>query len=820
MRKFWLVLFLFVTVLLITRTTVAEETTKIDIAPTACRAGACPIDLLKAYQQRGETCVSSLTAFQANPAANHFWIEDPEITSQGKADERARQFIYWALNKNSIQNNIPQVLSTIWGTTRNISYIFVVLIAAILGIGIIVGQRANFDLKLKVGPSLLKVGGAILYITFSATIVFFLIQMSDIMMKFFVENLGGRDLFNIYFDSVSNVSNYKNFVGCRDINIRVQESVQAQLMLLKITNVTYYAIGTLILLRTVILWFLLIVSPFLAILFPFKFIRNIGWVWIGEFFRWLFFGPLFALFLGALVIIWKSGIPFVFNFQPTLQGYVYPTATNILYGGPAQQLSAINSVNNVESFAEYVITLIMLWAVVILPWWLMKIFRDYCCQDVNAMKNILLSMYDQMRMGPDSQQPSSPSPSLHTSTSMKIPVEATARVDMGLGNIEQIHRAQTDQILRSLNLQASSLKDIAHLDTNKSVRQEAVKNIEYLKDPLKAEGSGDRQKFMGVRSELSQRALKEDRVAKQVLTTISGSQADTVKRQGILSSMPQRVSADQALRDKGLAQGKIPAVHAVFLDLLAKNTALMTELSKESGVSAENVQKTVQAVYQKENLSKTSTEVVTSAEQATGIDTMSVRKVLRLLLSRLKKDPALSAKVAEKETLPSDVIQTVLETPLLLAVEPEKNVEAAIALPSTVSLEEYEEVKKMWERQYEKGEVPLSSEITSRHGWIDQDIVFITNVLNKLLSEDTTLKEQGLDDLGYILPVFMINNFKADQILVYLKAKLEAAKQAQEYEQMKAGLGAQKEDAFVDAHKATKLEEKTLKMGNELKEES
>ncbi len=84
------------------------------------------------------------------------------------------------------------------------------------------------------------------------------------------------------------------------------------------------------------------------------------------FFQWVFYGPLFALFLGALATIWKTGIPFVFDFSRTgtAAGYIYPTATNILYGGPAQVLSILNSGNYIDTFAEYVITLIMLWATI------------------------------------------------------------------------------------------------------------------------------------------------------------------------------------------------------------------------------------------------------------------------------------------------------------------------------------------------------------------------------------------------------------------------------------------------------------------------
>jgi hypothetical protein len=82
----------------------------------------------------------------------------------------------------------------------------------------------------------------------------------------------------------------------------------------------------------------------------------------------------------------------------------------------------------------------------------------------------------------------------------------------------------------------------------------------------------------------------------------------------------------------------------------------------------------------------------------------------------------------------------------------------------------------MWTSQYEKGEVPTSENITSREQWVDQDITFITNTLNKLLSVDDKLRQEGIDDLAYILPIFLINSLKGEELVVYLKAKIEAAK--------------------------------------------
>jgi len=432
----------------------------IDNEPLPCRIapdlGDCPVGLKEFYKT--EKCVSTYTEFLQNPLQYHYWTLDPDIISQGKADERARQFVYWAVSKPSVDNH-PS-LRIIWSTTSAVALFLFILVAAMFGIGLIIGQQSNFELKVQIWPIISKIAIGLLYIVFSYAIVMFIIQLSEIIMKFFIETLGGDKLFNIYFTgSVSQERSYVEFVGCRDLNYKVREAASAEITLLNITNITYYVMGSMILLRKIILWFLLFVSPFLALLMPFVFIRNIGWIWIGVFFQWVFYGPLFALFLGALATIWKRGIPFPFDFSRvhSLGGYIYPTGIGITYGGPAQvysqRLGAMNNGNYIDTFAEYVITLLMLWAVTFFPWWLLRIFRDYCCDGIYAMKNILMSMYDQTHGGPGPKPSPVPTPTpTSTGTAMKLPKEINIPVKVHLETMEEIKKTKTEDISKSLNL--------------------------------------------------------------------------------------------------------------------------------------------------------------------------------------------------------------------------------------------------------------------------------------------------------------------------------------------------------------------------------
>ena len=618
--------------------------------------GVCSADLEKLYQQqgKGEACTADYAMFQSDSAKYHLWIEDPDITNQGKANDRARQFIYWVTTHASIDNH--PVLTKVWGTARNLSYFLVILTAALLGLGIIIGQRTNFETGIKLWPAITKILLAIFYIAFSATIVITVIQLSEMMMKFFIENLGGKDLFNIYFSGISQEKNYVDFVGCRDLNIRVQEAAKTEIFMLKLTNWSYYFMGGMLLLRKIILWFLLFVSPFLAILLSFTLIKNVGMIWVGVFFQWVFYGPLLALFLGGMASIWKYGIPFVFDFSRTgtIEGYIYPTAINILYGGPAQKLSVSNNGNYIDTFIEYIITLIMLWAVTIFPWFLLRIFRDYCCEGINAMKNMMLSTINPGKNGspPPTLSPANLSSSL--GIALKIPRSAETSIRTKIETVEEIKKARTEEITQSLNIKASKITDIAHFETNKTTNETVNKNINYLKNPIQAPTSVERQKYMNIRSELSSRASKADPVANRFIKSF--------------------------------------------------------------------------------------------------------------VVSRIN--------IADKE----NIIKTLPKTTETLTPDTKKNIEEMIAVSPSVTLDEYEQVKKMWTNAYEKGEIPKTENIRSRGEWVEGDIVLITNTLNKLLSDDKTLKAQALDEIGFILPIFLVNNLSGDQLVTYLKAKIEAAR--------------------------------------------
>ncbi len=833
----------------------ALEEIKIELTPIPCNsdANSCPQDnkgndLKDIYPQLQppQSCATSFTDFQSDPRTKHYWIEDPEVTAQGKADERARQFIYWVLNKNAIDNH--SVLREVWQITRNLSYFFLILAVAVMGIGFIIGQRSNFQINIKLWPSLGKIAGALLWITFSAAVVIFMIQLSELVMRFFIENLGGKNLFTIYFVDVNgqpagtSESGYSVFYGCRDLNVRVQEAARSEMFVLKATNITYYVMGIMLLLRKILLWFMLFISPFLAILFPFRFIRNVGWIWIGVFFQWLFYGPLFALFLGALAKIWEKGIPFLFDFSRVnnISGYVYPTAINLIYGGPAQQgvqhqISILNNGNNVDTFMEYVITLIMLWAVIFFPWWLLRIFRDYCCDGIYAMKNILLSMYDQTRGGPSPTPSPSPAPTF-LKTSIQMPKEVEVPVRVKLETVEDIKKTRTEDIARTLNLSATKLTDVAKFETQKDTREIVQKNLSYLSNPIKAETPTERQMYMNLRTELFNRAIRDDKVAKQILSATSTSAVEKIqKREEILKTTPYAQPITHVVSVKvNMPQDKVTSVSSTLLNTINASNKILSTIAQNTQITLQQVQQILASYKRQIELPKPTTapakasaaiapaQVIDAIAKETGVDKDTVIKVIQRMADVVKSDKELAKEVSDKENIKPEQLQQIVDAQVPAVAESEKNVEKTITIPPSISIEDYEEVKSMWTQQYEQGEVPVTENIGTRQAWVDNDIISITNTLNKLLSPSEELRQQGLDEIGYILPIFLINNLKGEELLVYLKAKLEAAKEVKnrlfKEKEITEKVKAENEKEFVDVDEPKKAEAaKTMTMEEELK---
>lgn len=618
------------------------------------------------------------------------WIQDPEVTFVGKSGARSGEFLDWSLQNYSwsyVGSGEVNPLAQFWVTIRNIVYAFFLIVVLITAFIIIVTRGKNITITRFI-PRFIFI---VLFVTFSFALIQFFYQITDVIQSFFLKNPEGagfisqKNLLNIGFD-------YKDFMGYRKYGAEFDESVFMSLLLVKLTAFTYYVMSGILLVRKIILWFFIIISPVFPLLLLYSPIRNTGKIWVGEFFRWLLYAPLFAVFLSGLVHVWRTSIPLPFDFNGAI---VYPTAVNILLGGPGQVLSLENSINNKDTFAQYVVALLMLWVVIILPFILLHIFLDYFKSFawgenklVKQIMNTGSSLVGRNASLPPAPAPIAPPPSSHGaglakslpfSSKIEIPKIETAGI---LSQINAIKPAQA-QITNLTNLSIPTMRDIAKYESSAlthdiSRHQEMAKvheTLERIANPTNISVDIDRQKFTNVKEKLSEEQQKGNVYATSVLAAA-----------GVVS--------------KG-----------------GKKEAVKTELPQANRVQQ-------------------------------------------------------------------------------------------------VSLDDYEAVKKMWKENYETLEPPkgFDGKQKGRKEWVESDIDKINETINLLSSQDPQNVQKGMEAVGNILPFLLLGGFSQNEVVTYLKAKLEAAKMVKDSLEKKTA----EEETMVDRAETKTQITKTMEMKEEI----
>ncbi len=136
------------------------------------------------------------------------------------------------------------------------------------------------------------------------------------------------------------------------------ESAIFTFAMVMLTGIAYFTLALIFILRIIILWALLILSPALILLAIFKATR--GWFinWLAIYGRWLLIGPLVALGIAIIVNIWKvTGEPPIKN---AYGGETFAdNLTNISFMLPGSKLP--NTLKDTKEMMEYIVFLMMLY---------------------------------------------------------------------------------------------------------------------------------------------------------------------------------------------------------------------------------------------------------------------------------------------------------------------------------------------------------------------------------------------------------------------------------------------------------------------------
>lgn len=839
------------------------------------------------------------------------WVIDPEVTFIGKNAARAGDLLDWALKNYNwvcvskanptdpkvghVCDDTANPIAKYWSTI--VLYIvvpllfFVILVTSL----VIIITRGKSLTIMKFIPRFIAV---VLLIVFSYSILQFLYQITDMIQGFFLRStvnnpcppncISQRDLLYVGWK-------YKSFIGLRLLGDQYAESAFISLLLTKLTALTYFVMVFLLLVRKIILWFFIIVSPIFPILLLYYPVRNTAKIWIGEFFRWVLYAPLFAIFLNGLVYLWKNSIPLQFvnvnRFRPDM--IEYPTAVNILLGGPREQVTPTNSVNLVETFALYVVSLIMLWIVILLPWILLQIFLDYASNfapgDTAVMKT-LVSMATNPKNPPPvgtGPQPGGEGAAISLPFSKKFtipkdiqpgPTGAAKEIQIGNANIDatfsqpanlstatfsntNLNTAQVNaQVVALANVKVPTLRDIAKYDTALISRDQSkqvevtriTQQLEKIANPTTINNSVEQNQI----NQVYQKSDQGNIVANNIMNAASiasrnRSQVSNKDVKNVLSQIanPATSSTSNTQATVATNREKLSKLNEMLVkeskntsknnqSELAKSILKVNEKSTDKEIAninnqlkmASNTQlgKTINSAINQG--AQSSTQIKSVLKQVANpnsvvhtADKQSVTKMKATLERASKEGNDLATSILKVNDKTSVEEIEALQTRIMdarkkgepIATQLSALAQKTTTMPQsnrvqTVSKADYQAVKDMWKQNYNNLEVPQGMAGT-RTDWIKDDIASIDETIANLTSTDEAKVKEGMDQVSSLLPFLMMGGFTQTEIVEYLRAKQDAAKEVSK------SLSTEEEDMVSISRKTTQAEKSmvaSMEMGS------
>lgn len=691
------------------------------------------------------------------------WQRDSEVEFAGKNATRSKDLLNWVIAKHEWSNisgtNNP--FTQVWVSVRNLVYALLTITIIVAAFLIIVTRGENLTIK-KYAVRFIVV---VILITLSFAIIQFIYVFFDIIQGFFLRKRSGdyissSDLLSISF-------NYKGFEGFRIAGIQYEESAIISLLLVKLTAATYYAMFIILMIRKIILWFFIVVSPIFPLLWLFNPLRNSAKIWVGEFFRWVLYGPLFAIFLAGLVTFWanwgpqgpldltplkdKDGQVIMVDGKPsfpalpcdsaqTEENVVYPTAINILIGGPCQAVNKYNNVNIPSSFIEYIVALLMLWMVILMPFILLRIFLDYLYNFSYGESN-MAKYITQLRSSPfleryglgsrNPQRPKGPPPPAgSTGLAKEIPTFTAFPTNAAIEN-------KLDQAI-------SADKDIAA-----ALKQ----NIEISNQSS---------------AQMNQAFEKSYSSASNISSNLSSTPAF------YSTSSAAYTNADEVSAVQNLTNLPIPTIIdiAIYETMMISNDAHQQEMVNRLAESLNRI-------------GGTST-LVTAAER-------DKYEKVKGKLEEISKSNVAAASVLSA-TMPK-----VAQLPQANKVQ-------------TVNLEDYEHVKKMWKDNYTKQDPPADSKFQNKKEWLKSEVDQMAKASTLLSSNNPQQEKMGREMVSKILPFMLLGGFSKQEMVGYLKAKQSAAKDTLDQ------IGSREGEEFVDVKEKTEEMPKVMHASQEIED--
>ncbi|HSW88579.1 MAG TPA: hypothetical protein VLG12_05460 [Candidatus Saccharimonadales bacterium] len=793
------------------------------------------------HAQTASSAASPLSASSSGQPSEGTWLSDNDVTFAGKNAVRAQELFNWVLVNYQWSTN-DNTLISFWATIRNVVFVFLIILVMVSAFLMIITGGQSLTAMQFIRKFLV----VIILITFSFAIVRIFYQIVDVIQSFFIKNPDGqiissKDLLNISFS-------YQDFIGYRRYGPDYNESAFISLLLTKLTAATYFVMAGVLIIRKIILWFFITVSPIFPVLLLYFPVRNTAKIWIGEFFRWLLYAPLFAIFLSGLVVLWRQNInvlPFTFDASGAKPSIIYPTAINILLGGPGQKLAIDNNINYPATFAEYMVALLMLWVVIFLPFLLLRIFLDYLAsasinnnawQYIRNNANKILPSTDFFINNKQSTPPPPSAPPTYrpagvarqlpipAGSAKTIPVAQPAARAQAISSNRSVADttnrtvSQTSQAVNTQNIKnvtqtpmykssqtsvatsqlvsfpIPTMRDVAKVETSRlsssiSSHQDISRvneTLQKIANPQSITNPVERQQYTTIKEKLVQAQKQGEPLANSILHAANNvTNITNVTHQAVntVQQTFQKIANSQTITNTSEKQQVNEFKETLSEQSKKGNSYATTMLSTINNLSHQTSQQTATQVQQViEKLARP--ETIKDAKEKE-----QITQLKQSIVDESKKGNPVATSIlsaTEKVTQASQASQGIIPTTNQV---------------QTVNLEDYEEVKKTWAENYRNLEVPktLDKADRTRVEWIKEDLGKTTHAIDLLGSQDTQKVQEGMSEVSALLPFLLLGGFSQTEIVAYLQAKKHAAEEVMSESQQTS----QDEDTLLERKSQT-----------------
>jgi len=310
-----------------------------------------------------------------------------------------------------------------------------------------------------------------------------------------------------------------------------QEQTIFRFGIMMATGIAYFTMALIFVLRIVILWALLILSPILLILAIFKSTRGWFFNWLSLYGRWLLIGPLTALGISMIVNIWQlSGLPIEVSETYNPEIFSAVKDSNILFYLPGKDTA--NTLSNTQEMMEYIIFLIMLYIPIFISFALTKQKVLQASALAVSKKIISHTQSSQSQLIQTTHESNGQILEVQTGLVGSIKNLVNEKIELLTKEIMPINKLKTKpdkptKMMESAhnflpeNLQNTPIpKMLELLGREKGSKRSHTNIIEKIAHFEQIKNINEREKVQGILNEIQKRAQGEDREAMAILHEI------------------------------------------------------------------------------------------------------------------------------------------------------------------------------------------------------------------------------------------------------------------------------------------------------------